>query len=237
MPTVSEILKEKAAPLGVVLTASQLVCFERYAELLLEWSTRMNLTAIKDNEGIAVKHFLDSIMLTHTVDISKGARLIDVGSGAGFPGVPVKIMREDISLTLADSTNKRVTFLTALLKELSLNGERVHARAEELGNNKLYREQYDVATARAVAHLRELAEYCLPFVKAGGVFAALKSGQIQTELDEAKRAITLLGGRLEEIKQFPLCDAGERSIIIIKKISQTPTGYPRAGAKMAKKPL
>lgn len=237
MSAVTDILIQKAAPFGITFTDAQLERFSKYASFLLDWSSRMNLTAIKDDEGIAVKHFLDSILLTHEVPIEKGARLIDVGSGAGFPGVPVKIMREDMSITLADSTNKRITFLTELLKELGLSGETVHTRAEDLGNNKGYRERYDIATARAVAHLRELSEYCLPFVKVGGIFAAMKSGNIDVELEESQRAIKTLGGRVEEIKRFTLHDAGERSIVVIKKISQTPTGYPRTGAKMAKYPL
>ena len=237
MPTVSDILKQHAAPFGITLTDAQLMRFDRYAAFLLDWSTRMNLTAIKDDEGIAVKHFLDSILIVQKVGIPEGASLIDVGSGAGFPGVPVKIMREDVAVTLADSTNKRITFLTELLKELSLTGSTVHARAEELGCDKGYRERYDIATARAVAHLRELTEYCLPFVKTGGVFAAMKSGNVDTELQEAARAIKTLGGEVQEVLRFTLPDAGERTIVLIKKISQTPTGYPRAGAKMAKKPL
>ncbi len=237
MPTVSDILKQHAAPLGITLTDTQLMRFDRYAAFLLDWSARMNLTAIKDDEGIAVKHFLDSILLAHHVAITEGASLIDVGSGAGFPGVPVKIMREDVAITLADSTNKRITFLEGLLQELSLTGSTIHARAEDLGNDKGYRERYDIATARAVAHLRELTEYCLPFVKQGGVFAAMKSGNVDTELTEAARAIKTLGGTVQDVIRFTLPNAGERTIVVIKKISQTPTGYPRPGAKMAKSPL
>ena len=237
MPTVCDILKQHATPLGIALTDTQLAQFDRYAALLLDWSTRMNLTAIKDDEGIAVKHFLDSILLAHHVVIPNEASLIDVGSGAGFPGVPVKIMRQDVAITLADSTNKRITFLSALLKELALSGSTVHARAEDLGNDNAHREQYDVATARAVAHLRELSEYCLPFVKPGGIFAAMKSGNVNTELTEAARAIKTLGGTVQDVIRFPLPNAGERTIVVIKKISQTPTGYPRPGAKMAKNPL
>lgn len=237
MSVIPELLRQNAALCGITLTEEQLCRFDRYAAFLRDWSTRMNLTAIKDDEGIAVKHFLDSILLLQAAELPAGARLIDVGSGAGFPGVPVKIMRGDISLTLADSTNKRVVFLTELLRELSLDGQAVHARAEELGNNADYRARYDIATARAVAHLRELTEYCLPFVKPGGVFAAMKSGEIDAELAEAAHAITVLGGKVQKVKRFSLPSAGQRSVVLIKKISQTPTGYPRPGAKMAKKPL
>ncbi|MFA9379484.1 MAG: 16S rRNA (guanine(527)-N(7))-methyltransferase RsmG [Acetanaerobacterium sp.] len=237
MSAVTDILTEKAALCGISLTDTQTAQFARYTEVLLDWGTRMNLTAIKDDEGIAVKHFLDSILLTQKLALPEGARLIDVGSGAGFPGVPVKIMRPDIHITLADSTNKRVGFLTALLKELSLEGETVHARAEDLGRSPAYRERYDIATARAVAHLRELSEYCLPFVNVGGVFAAMKSKAVDEEIGQAKRAIGILGGQVQAIERFSLSEGGERAIVVIKKISQTPTLYPRPGAKMAKYPL
>lgn len=230
-------LQKEAASVGVTPSEAQLVQFDTYAALLLEWSEKMNLTAIKKPEEIVTKHFVDSLTLLTAIEVPKGARLIDVGTGAGFPAVPLKIMRPDLRVTLLDGLNKRLKFLDAVGEALGQTNECVHARAEEAAHKNEYREQFDIATARAVAHLRELGEFCLPFVKLGGVFAAMKSGEIDAEWEEAKGAIRLLGGRLEEIRRLTLPDGSARSIVIIRKISQLSTKYPRPHAKIAKFPL
>ncbi len=237
MSMTTDILKQSALHYGIELTDDQLAQFELYKTLLLDWSTRMNLTAIKDEEGIAVKHFLDSILLNVKLHLAQGARLIDVGTGAGFPAVPLKIVRPDIAITLADGLNKRITFLNELTRQLQLEAHTIHARAEELGKSPGYRERYDYATARAVASLNELSEYCLPFVKVGGTFAAMKSGEVDEELTAAQNAVALLGGTVEEVLRFTLPDESRRTIVVIKKISHTSPKYPRVSAQIAKKPL
>lgn len=230
-------LKEHAAEFGIVLDEGQLGQFDCYAETLVEWNQKMNLTAITAPQEIVIKHFVDSLTLLTALDLPQNAKVIDVGTGAGFPSVPLKIARPDIQLTLLDSLNKRITFLKELSGVLGQENECIHFRAEEAGKNPAYRERYDLATARAVAHLRELSEYCLPFVRVGGTFAAMKGGEIDAELAESAKAIGLLSGRVEETKRFSLPDESRRSIILIKKISQNATKYPRPSAKIAKNPL
>lgn len=211
--------------------------FDRYAEMLVDWNEKINLTAITAPDEIVIKHFVDSLLLLKAYDVPKGVSMIDVGTGAGFPSVPVAMVRDDIRLTLMDSLNKRINFLKELSKTLGVNAECVHARAEEFGNKPEYREQYDVACARAVAHLRELSEYCLPFVKVGGAFVALKSVGLEQELEEAKAAIDILGGKVERISRFTLPDGAERAIAVIRKIRPTPKKFPRPYGKIKKNPL
>lgn len=211
--------------------------FDRYAEMLVDWNEKINLTAITAPDEIVIKHFVDSLLLLKAYDVPKGASMIDVGTGAGFPSVPVAMVRDDIQLTLMDSLNKRINFLKELSEALGVNAECVHARAEEFGNKPEYREQYDVACARAVAHLRELSEYCLPFVKVGGAFVALKSVGLEQELEEAKAAIDILGGKVERISRFTLPDGAERAIAVIRKIRPTPKKFPRPYGKIKKNPL
>lgn len=226
-----------AAEVGIPLSAETLSSFDRYAEMLVDWNERINLTAITEPGEICIKHFLDSILLLQKTELAKGARLIDVGTGAGFPAVPCVLVRTDLRITLLDSLNKRIGFLQELTNTLGVDAECLHARAEEAGQKADYREQYDCATARAVAHLRELSEYCLPFVKVGGLFAALKGGDVEQELSEAKPAIRLLGGQVESVENYFLPDGSGRSLVKIRKISQTPTKYPRNAGKMKKQPL
>lgn len=223
--------------LGFEPTPETLSRFETYAEMLVDWNTRINLTAITDPEGIAVKHFLDSLLLLRAVEVPENAKLLDVGAGAGFPSLPCKLIRPDLSVTLLDSLQKRIGFLETLCESLGITAAAVHGRAEELGRVPAYREQFDLVTARAVANLRELSEYCLPFVRVGGVFAALKGSAAEEEAREAEKAITLLGGRIREICPFTLPDGGTRGIVVIEKRSQTPTKYPRNAGKMKKAPL
>lgn len=237
MELLREALQTGCEHYGFLLSAHQGAQFERYAQLLVEWNEKMNLTAITKPQEIAMKHFVDSLLLTKAVQIPNGASLIDVGTGAGFPGIPVKILREDIRLTLLDSLKKRVGFLTEVTRELGLSAMCIHARAEEQGKKPQERGRYNIACARAVGHLRELTEYCLPFVRVGGVFAALKGFEIEQELQESKKAISLLGGEVEKIEKYELPDTSRRSIVVIRKIMETPQKYPRPSAKIAKAPL
>ena len=208
-----------------------------YAQRLVAWNEKMNLTGITDPDGILEKHFIDSIEPLRFVEIPRNARVIDVGTGAGFPGLPLLIARPDLDLTLADSLHKRLVFLKDVLHGCGLVAERVHARAEILGKDPDYREQYDIATARAVAPLPVLCEYCLPLVKVGGVFIAMKGPEADAEAKAAANALKKLGGQYEETRAFTLPDGSARGLVFCKKISQTPTAYPRNGGKIAKKPL
>lgn len=209
-----------------------------YKELLKEWNEKINLTAITDDEGIAIKHFLDCLVLQKYVDIKSGAALIDVGTGAGFPGLVLAAARSDISVTLLDSTGKKLKAVLDIAENMGLKNVTVlHARAEEAAKSADYREKFDYATARAVAGLNVLCEYCLPFVTLGGSFVSMKGAAAHEELDSAKNAIAVLGGKTESVNTFTLDGCGERSIIKIKKISQTSPKYPRASAKIAAKPL
>ena len=221
----------------ISLSLSQLEQLDRYAQLLVEWNQKMNLTAITDPEGILIKHFLDSILPFTLVPLPQGALLIDVGTGAGFPAIPLLIWRPDLQITLLDSLKKRLTFLEAALSTCGLAAQVIHSRAEDGGRRPDLREQFDLATARAVANLRELSEYCLPYIKPGGMFYALKGGDAAAEIRGAEKAIHLLGGRLGENISYSLPDGSGRTLVCVKKISQTSTKYPRNAAKMAKSPL
>lgn len=232
-----ELLKDKAEMFHVKLDETALKRFDIYAKLLIEWNEKINLTAITDPEGVTIKHFLDSLTIFSYVDIQEGAKVIDVGTGAGFPGLAMLIARPDLKMTLMDSTKKRLMVIEDILENIGLTANVVHSRAEEAGQNKAFREQYDFSTARAVTNLRDLAEYCLPFVKVGGSFIPLKSAKAQEEIAEAKKAIHILGGQIINQNTFDLLDCGERTIINIKKISSTPAKYPRPSAKIAKNPI
>lgn len=209
----------------------------KYSEMLVDWNKKVNLTAILSPEDISQKHFLDSVLPFSLFEVKKGARLIDVGTGAGFPSCPLKIFRDDIKITLLDSLNKRIKFLQTLSDELSLNAECIHGRAEELGHKENYREHFDIATARAVAALPMLCEYCLPFVKVGGYFVALKGGNSEEEISDAENAVKVLGGKVDKIIDYSLPNGDKRALIAIKKISQTASKYPRNKGQMTKKPL
>ena len=232
-----ELLKDKTEMFHVKLDETALKRFDIYAKRLIEWNEKINLTAITDPEGVTIKHFLDSLTIFSYVDIQEGAKVIDVGTGAGFPGLAMLIARPDLKMTLMDSTKKRLMVIEDILENIGLAANVVHSRAEEAGQNKAFREQYDFSTARAVTNLRDLAEYCLPFVKVGGSFIPLKSAKAQEEIAEAKKAIHILGGQIINQNTFDLLDCGERTIINIKKISSTPAKYPRPSAKIAKNPI
>lgn len=230
-------LKALAASLGVSLDDRALERFDLYARLLCDWNEKINLTAITDPQEICVKHFADSLSVLAKVEIPQDAKLIDVGTGAGFPGLALKIARPDLRVTLLDSTKKKLMVLDDISQKLELDVELLHKRAEEAGQSRPYREQFDIATARAVANLAVLSEYCLPFVKVGGRFLAMKSAKTQEELAGAKKAIGQLGGRVETVHTLQLETAGERTILELKKQSPTPAQYPRPSAKIARFPL
>lgn len=207
--------------------------FETYFRLLTEWNQKINLTAITDRDGVFVKHFEDSLYGAEY--IPNGASLCDVGTGAGFPGVPLKIARPDINLTLMDSLNKRVNFLSLLTESLGIQAECLHIRAEDAGKSQL-RESFDVVTARAVARLNTLSEYCLPLVKVGGVFLAYKTAD-ESEMEQSERALSLLGGKIKKVDTFSLSNGDGRSIIVIQKVRPTPKAYPRGKGKERSSPL
>lgn len=211
--------------------------FERYYNLLIEWNEKMNLTAITEKDEVAIKHFADSVSLLSVVDIPQGASIIDVGTGAGFPGIPLKIVRPDIKLTLLDSLNKRLIFLQNVCDELEFTAEIIHARAEEGGQNENLRESYNFAVSRAVAQLNTLCEFCLPFVKTGGSFISMKGPNAENEIDTANNAVNILGGKIKKVNKFTLTDDSSRTVIQIEKIKQTPKKYPRHGGKIKKQPL
>ena len=223
-----------AARCGVPVTAEQAALLDRYAALLVEYNEKVNLTAITDPQGIEDKHFIDSLLLAAQPEAQ--GRLVDVGTGAGFPGVVAKLYRPELRLTLLEPTGKRLDFLRWACGELGLEAEFLKERAEEAAR-KQWRERFDTATARAVARLNKLAEYCLPLVRVGGYFLAMKAESAAEELQEARPAIERLGGEVVGLRRFSLPEGDERGIVIVKKISQTPTVYPRNGGKIAKSPL
>lgn len=232
------ILKEESKKLSIILDDSQLEKFKVYMDYLLEYNSHTNLTAIKNPEDIMIKHFLDSIILDNFLNINLGNKIVDIGTGAGFPGVPLKILKQDINLTLVDSLNKRVVFLKELMKKIGLQADVIHARAEDLGRDNKFREKFDFATSRAVAPLNVLCEYCLPYVKVGGCFAALKGSEVEEELRNSNNALQILGGKTEKCESFELpMDKGKRSIVVIEKTRLTPANYPRSNAQISKAPL
>ena len=231
------LLKEESAKIGIELDDIALERLDTYAEMLIETNKTLNLTAITEPDEVLYKHFIDSLSLLTVVDLKEGAKVIDVGTGAGFPGVVLLIARPDIKITLMDGTNKRLNFIADVLDKINLNAEILHSRAELAGKDKQYREKFDLVTARAVANMNTLSEYCIPFVKVSGIFAPMKAAKADEELNSAKGAIKLLGGTVEKICHLNIDNCGERCIIITKKISQTPPKYPRASAQISKKPL
>ncbi|MDD6060014.1 MAG: 16S rRNA (guanine(527)-N(7))-methyltransferase RsmG [Ruminococcus sp.] len=228
------ICSEKFKNYGLGLTEEQYRKLDIYAEFLVEYNKMVNLTAITEPSEILIKHFIDSILLTKYVDLSENTSLIDVGTGAGFPSVPVKIYCPAIKLTLLDSLNKRINFLKELCDRLDIEAEYVHGRAEDIGKLPQYREKFDVSCARAVANMSLLSEYCLPFVKVGGCFAAMKGPS--EDINSSENTVIILGGTIERVVEYHL-ESEERKIVIVKKISQTPTKYPRNSSQIKKKPL
>ncbi|HPU62797.1 MAG TPA: 16S rRNA (guanine(527)-N(7))-methyltransferase RsmG [Mobilitalea sp.] len=231
-------LKKGLKILNIELEEYQIKQFMDYYQILVEWNNKMNLTSITELKEVIHKHFLDSLSI---VEVYRPIyeKIIDVGTGAGFPGIPIKIAFPNTKVVLMDSLKKRIGFLEEVIKELNLcNIEVIHARAEDLGRDESFRESFDLCTSRAVAKLSVLTEYCLPFVKKGGYFIPYKSGNINEELQEAQNAIKILGGTVKDHKEFilPLTDIG-RSMIMIEKIKETPKKYPRTAGKPSKEPL
>ncbi|MBQ7446804.1 MAG: 16S rRNA (guanine(527)-N(7))-methyltransferase RsmG [Eubacterium sp.] len=224
---------------GLSLSEKQKVQFVTYGSMLQEWNQKMNLTAITDSKEIAVKHFLDSLTGIRLVDFSKVETLIDLGTGAGFPGIPLKIMFPEMKVTLADSLNKRINFLNSVIEQLELNKiTAVHGRAEDLARKPEYRGQFDVCASRAVANLATLSEYCIPFVKTKGYFLSYKGPDADREVQEAKNAIERMGGRFEKSDHFTLPPyQDERVLVLIQKEKPTPKKYPRQAGTPAKKPI
>ena len=223
--------------IGIELTDSQLNAFETYYDMLIERNKVMNLTAITEFDEVMDKHFLDSVYLFRSIELKADYKLIDIGTGAGFPGIPLKIVFPELKITLLDSLNKRVGFLNDVIDELNLNDiEAIHGRAEDIARDKAYRASYDIAVSRAVANLSTLSEYCLPFVKIGGKFVSYNSGDCADEVDNAKAAIHLLGGKINKIDEFSYSN-NSRSFIVIDKVMNTSNKYPRKAGLPSKKPL
>ncbi len=236
--SVIDILKTNAADYGIEISSDLSEKLEKYAVLLKEWNEKINLTAITDDEGIAVKHFLDCLLVSKAANFKKGNKVIDVGTGAGFPGLVIAAAYPEVEVTLLDSTGKKLKAVENMAQEMGVkNAKVVHMRAEEAGKKPEFREKYDFATARAVAELRVLSEYTLPFVKVGGTFLSLKGASAVDEIDGAKNSLKTLGGKIEGINEFTLPGGDKRAIIKVKKISQTSPKYPRPSAQIAKKPL
>lgn len=228
---------EEVSKISITLTEKQLEQFRIYYEMLVVKNKVMNLTGITEWDEVLEKHFLDSISLIRAVDLNQNLSVMDMGTGAGFPGIPLKIAFPNLKVTLADSLNKRVIFLQEVIDTLELsNIEAIHGRAEDLARDKKYREQYDLSVSRAVANLSTLSEYCLPFVRIGGQFISYKSGEIEEEVVNSKSAVFLLGGKINDTVKFELGESG-RSFIIIDKVKGTPKTYPRKAGTPSKKPL
>lgn len=235
----SEIFESKMNALGIVLTDVQKQQFDKFYELLVEWNRVMNLTGITEYEEVNEKHFVDSVSLVKAIDTDKVQTVIDIGTGAGFPGIPLKIAFPHLKVVLLDSLNKRINFLNVVINELGLTDiKTIHGRAEDYAKQVEYREQFDICVSRAVANLSTLSEYCIPYVKVGGMFIPYKSGEIDEEVQQAKRAIQILGGKLEEVIKFQLPDTEiNRSFVKINKTQNTAKKYPRKAGLPTKEPL
>jgi len=235
----SQIFESKLSVLGISLTSRQKEQFVQFYELLVEWNKVMNLTGITEYEEVNEKHFIDSLSLVQAIDIDKVQTVIDIGTGAGFPGIPLKIAFPHLKIVLLDSLNKRINFLNTVIDELGLTEiTTIHGRAEDYAKRAEYREQFDLCVSRAVANLSTLSEYCLPYVKTGGMFIPYKSGEIDDEVQQAKKAIHILGGKLDEVIKFQLPDTEiSRSFVKINKVQNTAKKYPRKAGLPAKEPL
>lgn len=232
-----DLLTDEAGKIGINLGEYGADRFDTYAERLVRWNEHTNLTAIVEPDEIVIKHFIDSLYPMKFVDFKPGQSLVDVGSGAGFPGLPLLIANPKLEVNFIDSLSKRINFIQDVLSKIGIIATCTHERAEDAGKDAEFREKYDYATARAVAPLNVLCEYCLPFVKVGGKFVSLKGANGKEELEAAKNAIDVLGGELESAESYELPNGDKRTLFIIKKISQTPTKYPRKPKKIDTRPL
>ena len=231
--------KQSLEELEIQLSEKQINQFIQYYELLVEWNKVMNLTGITEWEEVVQKHFVDSLTLIHAVDLTESYKVLDLGTGAGFPGIPLKIAFPHLEIVLLDSLNKRIKFLNEVIAQLGLTGiTAYHGRAEEFAKKAEYREQFDLVVSRAVANLSTLSEYCIPYVKIGGYFVSYKSGDVQEELEKSEKAIDILGGCLEDVEEFTLPQSDiSRTLVVIEKEQSTKKKYPRMGGKPSKEPL
>lgn len=230
-------MSDKFEQAGFTFSDLQKRQFYTFYNMLIDKNKVMNLTGITEFTEVVEKHFLDSIYLNHVTDLDQPVKIIDLGTGAGFPGIPLKIAFPEIEITLVDSLNKRIHFIEEVIEELGLTSiYAVHARAEELARNSEYREKFDLCVSRAVANLSTLEEYCLPFVHIGGKFISYKSGEIEEEVQESKKACFLLGGKLKEVYKFDL-EESKRSFVVVEKVKRTPKTYPRKAGTPSKMPL
>lgn len=238
-PGKNHVLTEGCKSLGIQLSEQQIEQFENYYNILIEWNQVMNLTGITDYDEVMRKHFVDSLSIVKAIDISNYSTLLDVGTGAGFPGIPLKIVYPHLRVVLLDSLNKRINFLNEVIAKLGLSGiEAIHGRAEDYARQKGYREQFDIVVSRAVANLSSLSEYCIPYTKDKGLFISYKSGNVDTEYKEAKKAVFLLGGKEKEVVKFMLPGSDiERSLVVIEKVKNTPKTYPRKAGLPSKEPI
>ena len=235
----SKIFESKLNELGITLTDQQKQQFVKFYELLVEWNKVMNLTGITEYEEVNEKHFVDSLSIVKAIDISKVETIIDVGTGAGFPGIPLKIAFPHLKVVLLDSLNKRIKFLDTVINELGLDDiKTIHGRAEDFSKQGDYREQFDLCVSRAVANLATLSEYCIPYVKKEGLFVPYKSGEFEDELEQSKKAVHVLGGKIEDVGKFrlPGTEIG-RSFVIIRKLQNTARKYPRKAGLPSKEPI
>ena len=232
-------LQDKLEMLSVEVDRKKIDQFNQFYDLIVEWNNVMNLTAITDYKDVVEKHFLDSLSIERILKLDDIKAVMDVGTGAGFPGMPLKIIYPELKITLLDSLNKRVKFLNEVIRQLELkNKDAIHGRAEDIGKNENYREKYDLCVSRAVANLATLSEYCMPFVRVGGVFVSYKSGDIDEEVLKSKKAISLFGGKIDEVVKFQLPGTDiNRAFVKIKKIKGTPKKYPRKSGIPSKEPL
>ena len=235
----SQIFENKLSALGITLSDVQKEQFDKFYELLVEWNKVMNLTGITEYEEVNEKHFVDSVSIVKAIDINKVETVIDIGTGAGFPGIPLKIAFPHLKIVLLDSLNKRINFLNTVINELGLKDiTTIHGRAEDFAKKPEYREQFDLCVSRAVANLSTLSEYCIPYINKGGQFVPYKSGEIDQEVEQAKKAVHILGGKLEDVVKFQLpgTEIG-RSFVKIKKVQNTAKKYPRKAGLPSKEPL
>ena len=235
----SQVFESKLKELDIALTNIQKQQFVKFYELLVEWNKVMNLTGITEYEEVNEKHFVDSLSIVKAIDINEIETLIDVGTGAGFPGIPLKIAFPHLKVVLLDSLNKRIKFLDTVIDELGLNDiKTIHGRAEDFAKQADYREQFDLCVSRAVANLATLSEYCIPYVKKDGIFIPYKSGEIEEELEQSKKAIHVLGGKIENVVKFQLpgSEIG-RSFVIINKLQNTAKKFPRKAGLPSKEPI
>lgn len=239
MEKTSNLLLTASEEIGIELDKKMILDFEKYKSMLKEWNEKINITTITDDQEIDIKHFIDSLSVILSGKFQDKKKVIDIGTGGGFPGIPLKIYNKDLDITLLDSLNKRIIFLSEVIRELKMdNIVPIHGRAEELGIKNEYREAYDICVSRAVASLDTLSEYCIPFVKVGGYFISMKGPNVEEEVNASSKAIEVLGCKVEDIKYITLPGTDiTHSLVIIKKIRNTPKKYPRGGGKPKKSPI